>query len=438
MLKRSITKINEEYLVLHEDLFSLVEKIFEDDETDIVAEILIKLVNCRDYEKEINFIALTDEYNMLSYLPSKGSNSYEIDDELGDINMDAYYSSNKRIKVRIGRLIRRLIESLNEDEIKFEYTGKLRVTNWSYSTEIAIPELSSILYLNGITTSEFKITDEQTGDIYEGSFKVDGYIKYYDDGESGETRISFDNWKNGKERVINVNDSNSKLRIYGLKESDKFSGFVSIKTKLKITDADIEKFFNNLSALIKLTRPSETTTFAIVKGEDIKKYYNNKNYQVIAGPLGQSCMSFDTMSNFFNIYSENEEQVSMLILRNNTTDKIIGRAIVWKLDDGSYFMDRVYTLNSVDEKLFIQEAIKNGWYYRSNGRNISFYKGNKPIGALTLKVTLDKSKFSYYPYLDTLKYLNLEDKTLTNVDSGSYDYVLTSTTGKWYGYEKEY
>jgi hypothetical protein len=92
----------------------------------------------------------------------------------------------------------------------------------------------------------------------------------------------------------------------------------------KFTDAEKEDFVNKFKA--KLTGSEQI--MEIVQGDDIKKWYDKKNYAEEKGQLGNSCMRSGNYY-YFNIYSENPEVCRMVILKDD--DKIIGRALLWKI-----------------------------------------------------------------------------------------------------------
>jgi hypothetical protein len=65
----------------------------------------------------------------------------------------------------------------------------------------------------------------------------------------------------------------------------------------------------------------------LVSGSDISKWYSCDNYKDMEGQLGSSCMA--RKRNIFSIYENNPDVCQMLILTED--DKLIGRAIVWKV-----------------------------------------------------------------------------------------------------------
>ena len=117
---------------------------------------------------------------------------------------------------------------------------------------------------------------------------------------------------------------------------------------IKIEDAVIEKLTYQLKSKYVFTGEIE-----IVKGDDIKYWYHEDNYSSSnTESLQQSCMRHGECQSYFDIYTENEEKVSMIIAKNDD-DCLIGRAILWKTDNMGLFCDRIYGNN------ITIEAIKN-------------------------------------------------------------------------------
>lgn len=92
-----------------------------------------------------------------------------------------------------------------------------------------------------------------------------------------------------------------------------------------ITDKDIEKFVN----IWKSYFIGDNSTFEEVKGEKIKFWYSEKNYNPLSykNTLGKSCMSTSN-SDWFNIYCQNPRVVSMIIQKDGE-NKLLARALVW-------------------------------------------------------------------------------------------------------------
>ena len=197
----------------------------------------------------------------------------------------------------------------------------------------------------------------------------------------------------------------------------------------EVKDKDIENFVN----AFKASKVDTSMSFKLVKGSDIAKYYNEKKYFSRTGSLGGSCMS-DESKKTFEIYTENESKVQLLIYVDKD-DRIHGRAIVWKLKDSpcgaKYFMDRVYINRDSDELRFKKFAEENEFLYKKKmnsylSDNIEFvYKGKDVFGEVTVKLDGD---FKYYPFVDTLCFLDEKKKQISNLPSEG-NYILHSVSG---------
>ena len=199
---------------------------------------------------------------------------------------------------------------------------------------------------------------------------------------------------------------------------------------------DIETFVNTFKVVSG--KEDKFKLFDIVKGDDISKWYHCDNYmERNNGSLGGSCMSRHN-SYIFNIYTENEDKVNLLIYyEDDTKQKIRARALLWKLDEpeGRYFMDRIYTNDYSDEKLFIEYAKTKKWLMRSvqgyqEYGDVADPMLNRNVD-ITLKVYVEPKEYNNYPYLDTLYYFNTETGLLSNKQYNSF-YLLNDTGG---GYE---
>lgn len=199
----------------------------------------------------------------------------------------------------------------------------------------------------------------------------------------------------------------------------RFATKISQKAGKNFTPPQINAFVDKFKAY----RDFQTTKkdkFELVSGEDIRKWYDEDTYEDAEYHLSNSCMRYARCQRYLDIYVENPNQVSMVILKGTDPNKIIGRALIWKLENGNYYLDRPYANNDEDINLFKE------W-----GRS----KGYTVYGASYdhKEVVLDKANFSYYPYMDTFKYLNRDDKTLSTdaneYDNGNQDWIKLESTG---------
>jgi hypothetical protein len=170
--------------------------------------------------------------------------------------------------------------------------------------------------------------------------------------------------------------------------------------KSTILESKIEEFVNLYKAAID---GEDLTNFELISGEDIKKWYLKDNYERERGQLGNSCMRYRSCQDFFDIYVKNPEVCQLLILKpDDDKDKIKGRALVWKLTDGEYYMDRIYTINDSDKILFQD-------YARINKIKNSFDNNS---GNSQLIVKLGDYTYQKYPYMDTFVVYNPTNKIL--------------------------
>jgi hypothetical protein len=169
--------------------------------------------------------------------------------------------------------------------------------------------------------------------------------------------------------------------------------------KSTILESKIEEFVNLYKAAID---GEDLTNFELVNGEDIKKWYLKDNYEQERGQLGNSCMRYRSCQDFFDIYVKNPEVCQLLILKSgDDKNKITGRALIWKLTSGEYYMDRIYTIRDSDKLLFQD-------YARVNKIENS-YDGNS---GLQLEVKLGGHTYEKYPYMDTFVVYNPTTKIL--------------------------
>lgn len=211
----------------------------------------------------------------------------------------------------------------------------------------------------------------------------------------------------------------------------KMSRLVNTLFPKEYEDAEGQKtlrdFTDKYSALT-----DDTMKFEIVRGEEIRKWYLEDNYErKKAGDLGGSCMRHDNCQEYFDIYTKNPDAVSMLICLG-ANGKLIGRALIWKLansNEPKQLMDRIYFRDERVREKFVKYAEDNDMAYKA-GRGLTYtiFRGERlkksPI------VQLDEWMFDQYPYMDTFAKLDTEDGRLYNDEEKQEGfYILTSTDG---------
>ena len=97
------------------------------------------------------------------------------------------------------------------------------------------------------------------------------------------------------------------------------------------------------------------------------------------------------------------------------------------------FLDRIYTNNDSDVELFKQFAEKNGWWYKkrqSMEPDEDFTDGNS-VRKGTIEVKLDDADFEYYPYCDTMCYIDSDTGMASNKYWDDSDRLLRDTGGSY-------
>jgi hypothetical protein len=247
--------------------------------------------------------------------------------------------------------------------------------------------------------------------------------------KSGRTYVLF-KWKDefGNEKLICLNKdaleqkSDAEQRLYSSSRNPIRIGRLinSLMTSVgkKVTPTEVEAFSNSYKAAWEMANDA-FLKFDIVSGYDIAKWYHEDNYESDESTLGGSCMRYDYCSEFFGIYTENSDVVKLVILYSDTngsikdgkytSPRIKGRALLWKTNQGDMFMDRIYTNNDSDVELFKQFAEKNGWWCKKAQNSSNRFTAQKGTAFKdpTYTVDLNWADHEYYPYVDTLSYMKL-------------------------------
>lgn len=208
----------------------------------------------------------------------------------------------------------------------------------------------------------------------------------------------------------------------------------------KFSEKQIENFVNAYKAeydILEYDRMNKS--IEIVSGDQIPYWYNESKYESDNGSLGNSCMRHEECLDFLDIYNKSGAQ---LIILKNGSNKLLGRAILWKLNSGKYFMDRIYTNYDSDINLFINFAKNNGFMYKyvQNYRPDEYlmipddnYKDKHYVDLEVDTYKANKGDKDKFPYMDTMRYYYWEEGILTNyVIEKSYFVKLTSTEGDCY------
>ena len=195
---------------------------------------------------------------------------------------------------------------------------------------------------------------------------------------------------------------------------------------IDVPDTVIEYFANKLKGLYTFQG-----NIKIIKGEDIRKWYSGDNYsRDNTESLQNSCMRHDSCQKYFDIYTENDDKIQMIIATNDD-NKLLGRAILWNTDSHGLFCDRIYGTQMTIEAIKAY-AKKLGAYtkYEQSYSNAQIVSSTGELIDNEIEIKLNTGGFEYYPYMDTLKHTDdISDENKLVLNSNSGEYCLESTDG---------
>lgn len=194
----------------------------------------------------------------------------------------------------------------------------------------------------------------------------------------------------------------------------------------KYNDSDIEVFVNSYKNTWNKKYGMTNRKIEVVTGDKILYWYKSDNYLSSDGTLGNSCMRYEKCNDFMKIYADNPDKISMVILTED--DKLIGRALIWKLDKSNngkkIYLDRVYVANDSDYQFITDWVITN---VCGNDKNImGSFKQQDTYGMIC---NLNKVLFDKYPYADTFKFLHVKLVDGNKTDDGFISESFNKTDG---------
>jgi len=258
---------------------------------------------------------------------------------------------------------------------------------------------------------------------------VDNHINYISISGSDKTKISYLT----QERIEKLLENGEDLWTSPKRFHIKPGSFIS-KLFRNIHPKEVENF----SQLFGNVQTKINSKFKVVKGNNIMHYYHYSSYLSESSSLGNSCMKYDQCKDYLDLYTTNQDKISMLVLLDDNNN-LIGRALLWNID-GNKIMDRIYTIeDEVYQYHFKKWADENDYWYKKEQKwnNSLFFesKGKSIYKEITFK--LDYHNFIYYPYMDTFKFLNPKTGEISNYkfDSSTNIKTLSSADGSTYGYD---
>lgn len=199
----------------------------------------------------------------------------------------------------------------------------------------------------------------------------------------------------------------------------------------KFKNADYEQFVYRLKALWS----TGGYIIKLVKGEDIRYWYNEENYYSMSSTLGRSCMSHSECSSFFDLYCEQPECQMLIALKEN---QLAARALVWTIGDKT-FMDRVYYIEDSLYNIFVNYAKEQKWIIRSDNSllgddNPQLFRtpedNYESCFDLGFQIKL-KRCYSNFPYIDSFRYLDIDNLYLSTTPEFSHMGYCSCTDGDY-------
>jgi hypothetical protein len=404
MLKKYFDFINESLILESDVVYSdKFRNILSNIDTEISKK-LIEIEN-KDLPVSSNYFDISSKNNMISFIPDKKVQQITKDMKeywvfIGPYGWLKHSKSNDGIFSKLGYVPEGDTYSPNSEDIGEMVAETVTKSNKTYCW---------IKFMNS------------NGDyIGQGVYNKEKIRKSYFYIKSDE----------GVEEIIRAEDKEKEFWTKNRQEIGVGRGIRALLSKNNdnFLDKDIEQFVNIYKSKIDKLN-NLFNLFEVVKGDKIAHWYHSSNYYKIEGTLGKSCMR-NAYPSWLEIYTENPEQCSMVILKSNeNNNKIVGRALLWTLVDGKKFMDRIYTINDSDVEFFRDYAKENGWYSKYNNNSGTNSESYAPDGTevdLDLKVILSFKEFDNYPYLDTIKFYTPWTGELNNYDG---DLQLNDTDG---------
>ena len=262
---------------------------------------------------------------------------------------------------------------------------------------------------------------------------VDNHINYISISNSDKTKISYLT----SERSQNIISSSP----YGEGADELWSSSRRFHVK---PGAFISKIFKNIhpkevenfSQLFRNVQTKITSTFKVITGSDILDYYHYESYLSESGSLGNSCMKYDSCQDYLDLYTDNTDKISMLVMVTDDR-RLIGRALLWSIDDVK-IMDRIYTIDDETYQYHFKKwADDNGYLYKKEQKwnNTLFFESKGKTIYKEISFELKSFEFNHYPYMDTFKFLNTNDGVISNIPKTINDRTLSSTDGSTYGHD---
>lgn len=196
-----------------------------------------------------------------------------------------------------------------------------------------------------------------------------------------------------------------------------------------LNESQLESFVAKYKASYKNIVENATERITVVTGEKIRYWYlgtrYGKDHLGNQGPLGNSCMRYNRSQKRFDIYCENPD-VCALVIYLSEKNELLARALIWKLDDGNVYMDRIYYI-SQEDKVQLET-------YANKMKMKSYDSGYNEKNDLKVTLKKDYGKPENNPYMDTFKWFDFKNNILMNYNATTKDQFGEIKRKNFYSY----
>ena len=132
------------------------------------------------------------------------------------------------------------------------------------------------------------------------------------------------------------------------------------KLRPELSAHRVEEYVVLYRTAFKVLVQGQGKELEIVTGEDIRYWYSSDHYAKVSygGELYQSCMADPSHGKSMNLWCENPDKIALCIYTDQDVG-LLARALLWKLDDGRVYMDRVYAVSDEIKQIVLAYAKKN-------------------------------------------------------------------------------
>ncbi len=206
-----------------------------------------------------------------------------------------------------------------------------------------------------------------------------------------------------------------------------------------VADLIPDTVFEDISNEVKAELQKNSGTIEVWEVDRILDAYHEKRYawDTNIGSLGSSCMRHENVVKQVEWYQLlGEGVVQLAVLTRNSDKKILGRALIWNLADGTRLVDRAYGTDAT-RQMFANFAREQGMWKR---RHDTFDRQDAwidPAGKVQkgmvwkINVPRDRRIVEVSPFVDTFWLLRGDTATLYNHSTNEDwpDFAFQTTIG---------